>query len=314
LNNRENRVSPWRLRLAHRLALACLVLALNEPASALAAQSDWWIVAQLTEKSFGSEDLPSPTPTASPAAGAPEDSQSDWQRTTTAAPEAAEEQAAPLTEAPTATTARGLAEPTPRPTPGEEMAPLSIGSVAPTVSVSTLPLEPLIRDANSPARATSLKLTEQARLAMVRGENDEVVALLTRAVSIDPTNYYAYFFLARAYMDSGQYEQAVGFFKRAENGFASNPAWLAETLAFEGLAYERIGRLTAAEATYQKALDAAPGHLMARVGYTRVTALVHRDESTAGAIGAPPEGPAIEPPPSQPPPPAPPAESAPSSD
>ncbi len=313
MNNRENRVPVRRLRIAHGLALACLAFVLSDPASALGAQSDWWIVAQLTEKSFGSEDLPSPTPTASPAVDAPDDSQSDWQRTR-AAPEAAVEEAVPLTEASTPTTIRGLAEPTPRPTPGDEMAPLSIGSVAPTVSVSTLPLGPLIRDADSPARATSLKLTEQARLAMVRGENDEVVALLARAVSIDPTNYYAYFFLARAHMDSGRFEQAVGFFKRAENGFASNPVWLAETLAFEGLAYERVGRVTAAEAAYQKALDAVPGHLMARVGYTRVTALAHRDQSTAAAISAPPEGPAIEPPPSQPPPPAPPAESAPPSD
>ena len=55
------------------------------------------------------------------------------------------------------------------------------------------------------------------------------------AISIDPSNSYAYFYLGRAYIASKNYGQALTFFKRAEIGIAANSHWLGETLAFEGV-------------------------------------------------------------------------------
>ena len=306
MSGRENNFRAHQIRADRWLAVLCLALALGVQAPALAADTGRWTLAELKEETFGAEDLPAPTPETSPEAGGEEDAQTEPAEGVSA-PKAVEEGVMPPTAAvPAPGSGRALAEPTPRPTPTGASNPLNVGSVAPTVSVSTESLGPLIQSTNSPARATSLKLTEQARLAMARGENDEVVALLTRAVSIDPTNAYAYFFLGRAYMGRQRFEEAVGFFRRAENGFGTgNPPWLAETRAFQGLAYEQLGRPAAAEASYQKSLDAAPGHLMARVGYTRVTAQIHGEEGNGAELAAPPEGPAIGPPPAQAPPPPP---------
>ncbi|MGH7864634.1 MAG: tetratricopeptide repeat protein [Candidatus Binataceae bacterium] len=306
MSTREKKSVPHRVHSQPWLAAACLALALGAHPRACAADMDRWTLAELQEQTFGAEDIPAPTPEASPQPdgeqGAPSESTDG-----TSPPAAVDEGVMPPLAAPAPGTPRALAEPTPRPTPSEESNPLNVGSISPTVSVSTESLGPLIEQTNSPARATSLKLTEQARLAMARGDDAEVIALLTRAVSIDPTDSYAYFFLGRAYMERQRFEEAVGFFKRAENGFAAgNQPWLAETLAFEGLAYEQLGRATAAEASYQKSLDAAPGHLMARVGYTRITAQIHSEESNGADLAAPPMGPVIGPapaaaPPSQPP-------------
>ena len=91
-----------------------------------------------------------------------------------------------------------------------------------------------------PALAASLRMTDQARERTrepSRGRRDPDSA----ARDLDrPSNPYAYFYLGRAYREKN-YDQAMTFFKRAEIGFGANPAWLGETLAFEGLANEQSG-------------------------------------------------------------------------
>ena len=103
------------------------------------------------------------------------------------------------------------------------------------------------------------------------------------------------------------YTQAMTFLKRAEIGFGSRTAvWLSETLAFEGIAYEESGRTTAAAAAYQQALQANPGNLMARVGYTRLApAIIPEAPEGAPSVNA------DLPPPSEEPPPPPPSEAPP---
>ncbi len=198
-------------------------------------------------------------------------------------------------------------EPTPMPTPSGEATPFELGTVTPAPEVSDQSLQPLIDRAETPARAASLRIVEQGRLAIAAGDIDGAIRDLAQASSIDPANPYAYFFLGRAYMARKNYTQALIFFKRAEIGFGANPVWLGETLAFEGLDYEQSGHLVAAEAAYQQALDAMPGNLMARVGYTRLSSTLQsqQDESTGAAPPAPMGSP-LQPPPAEPPPPPPP--------
>jgi tetratricopeptide (TPR) repeat protein len=108
------------------------------------------------------------------------------------------------------------------------------------------------------------------------------------------------------------YAQALTFFKRAEIRLASNPAWLGEIYAFEGLSLEESGKSAEAEATYQKALAASPGNLTARVGATRLAAfapvppspppVADAAQPAPDAVGASPPPP---PPDVAPPPPAP---------
>jgi tetratricopeptide (TPR) repeat protein len=156
-----------------------------------------------------------------------------------------------------------------------EIAPaIDVGSIATTPEISDSSLAPLIASAPTPARAASLRITEQQRVELERGHTDDAIRELAHAISIDPSNSYAYFYLGRAYIARKDYGQAQTFFRRAEIGVASNSAWLGETYAFEGVCLEQAGKSADAAAEYQKALAASPGNLTARVGVTRLSAFM----------------------------------------
>ncbi len=264
------------------------------------------VLAHLEEESIPAADLtPTPTPTPSPEPGA--------------------EASATPTDTPTATPTPAplgsevFPEPTPLPTASDEMPPIEAGSLTPSLRVSDSSLQSLIDQEQNPARAASMRIAEQARAELLDGHPDAASRELARAVSIDPSDPYAYFYLGRAYIAEKNYSQAMTFLKRAEIGFGSqNALWLSETLAFEGLAYEESGHDTAAAAAYQQALQVNPGNLMARVGYTRLAPSVApsapEGAPTTSADQPPPEEAAPPPPPAEAPPSAPPAEPAPSSD
>src|SRR5579862_7477524 len=207
----------------------------------------------------------------------------------------------------------GAAQMPPAPTAAPtDVPPLEVGSVAPQMQISDAPLDEVIRKMSTtqPALAASLRLTDQARDQILHHQEDDAIQTLQRAISIDGSNPYAYFYVGRAFLGKKNYAQAVTFFGRAEIRFGANPEWLGETLAFEGLANEEAGQAPQAIACYQKTLQAEPGNLMARVGLTRlgggVTASAVQPVSAPDTAGSeappPPDGSAIQPPPNSPPP------------
>jgi hypothetical protein len=186
---------------------------------------------------------------------------------------------------------------------------LSAANIGPDLGAKSL--EPEIKNASTPARAASLRLTEQARLQLGRGQLDEALRNLARAVSIDPGNPFEYYYLGRAYLARKNYSQAMTFFHRAELGFALRPDWLGETLSFEGLCLEQMGRSAEAARAYQRAAAAAPGNFRAQAGFGRTGANITPPSGldlpppSAEAAAAAPATAAAAPPPSEsaPPPP-----------
>ncbi|MGH8014157.1 MAG: tetratricopeptide repeat protein [Candidatus Binataceae bacterium] len=155
-------------------------------------------------------------------------------------------------------------------------------------------LQPEIDAAGTPARAASLRLTEDARQRLHANQADDALRTLARAVSIDPANPYEYFFLGRAWMAKQNYEQALTFFKRAELGFSNMPEWLGETISDEGTCYEELDRDDDAFDAYRRALTAAPNNLKARIGLSRLggtmtaeTSLAQPPPATAGVAYGP---------------------------
>lgn len=150
--------------------------------------------------------------------------------------------------------------------------PAELLSVPISAPVSASSLEPLIQATTDPSLAASLRITDEAREQIGENHADEAIRTLGRALSIDADNAYAYFYLGRAWLMKKDYRQALTFFSRAELGLGSNAPWLAETVSFEGACYEEMNRDQDAALAYQRAVQLAPGNLMARAGYGRLAA------------------------------------------
>lgn len=148
--------------------------------------------------------------------------------------------------------------------------PADLSNVAVSAPVSSSSLDPLIEKTVDPSLSASLRITEEARQQIGENHDDEAIRTLGRALSIDASNPYAYFYLGRAWLMKRDYNQALTFFSRAEIGLESNPPWLGETVGFEGACYEELNRDQDAAMAYQRAVQLAPGNLMARAGYGRL--------------------------------------------
>ena len=195
--------------------------------------------------------------------------------------------------------------------------PIDLTGAVATEQISDGSLVSQFAASSNPARVASIRTVERARLDIIAGRADNAIRQLSRALSIDPSDPFAYFYLGRAYMIKKNYGQALTFFQRSEIGFTSNPAWLGEACGFEGVAYEETGKLTEAATAYRRALQSAPNNRIALTGYGRLAAQGYggvTDASLRGGVAPPPPGdsmvapaPAVQvppPPAAAPPPPA----------
>ena len=172
-------------------------------------------------------------------------------------------------------------------------------------------LDPEITKAVAPAMAASLRLAESARKLMVDGQIDDALRQLARAVSLDPSDAFAYYYLGRAYFVRKDYMQALTFFRRAEIGFNGRRDWTAEALSYEGICDEELGKAPDAFQAYKRALAASPNNFHARVGYGRLASIASPVENMdtpppdQNLATAPPEASDQSAPSEQPPPPPP---------
>jgi hypothetical protein len=299
-------------------ASAVMSLALCSPVSAFSEQT-------LPPKDAPASPAVAPGAVASPAvpsaSGGPN---ADWQQvpTDTAAGTAPDTGSIPpATEAPAPisggiTPASATIPPDNSPPPA-----LDVSTITGGLDPSQAPLTGEIKHADNPALAASLHQTEQARKELADGKLDEALRSLSPAVSIDPSNPFAYFYLGRVYMERKNFAQALTFFKRADINFGTNPAWFGATLSNEGICYEEMNQMSNAAAAYRRALAAAPNNLIARAGLGRLGE-EFPDTTTAANPATPPEAigssanssdvaPAPEEAPPPPPPDVPPGEDAP---
>ncbi len=202
-------------------SLAIFLSTLPISAGAAFAESHPIVMAELHEESIPAQDLAAPNPAAATSPGAAtapdadtnDDTNSDSGEWTAVPPG----KAAPVDrQVPVSNPMPPAALPSPA-NPADIAPALDAGSIATTPEISDSSLAPLIASAPTPARAASLRITEQERVELDRGHTDDAIRELAHAISIDPSNSYAYFYLGRAYIARRDYGQAETFFKRAGN-------------------------------------------------------------------------------------------------
>jgi predicted negative regulator of RcsB-dependent stress response len=174
----------------------------------------------------------------------------------------------PIGEAPEIT-------PPPTATPATEAAATTLPT--PTAEVEATGPEPesllkVIGPATPPNVAAALRLIEDGRQQVQQGAYDAALDRLERAVAIDPTNAYGYYFLARVHLLKKDYDQAIAFASRAASLTAhTDRVFLGRIRSLEGAAFEEVGRYPDARKAYQQAVEADPNNLAAKVGLTRLS-------------------------------------------
>lgn len=129
----------------------------------------------------------------------------------------------------------------------------------------------------SPQRATSIRLADEGRRLLERGEFPAALDRLESAVRIDPANPHAYYWLARLHYANGRSDLAIAFADKAAALFGrGDRAWLSQAYTFKASVCEELGRFAEARQAYDRAVAAEPGNLPARAGLARLGSLESR--------------------------------------
>jgi tetratricopeptide (TPR) repeat protein len=138
------------------------------------------------------------------------------------------------------------------------------------------PAEPSVLSTITPATAPNVaaatRLTDTARQQMAAGNYPAALEQLERAIAVDPSNVYAYYFLAELHLRHQTYDQAIAFADRAAAlARGAAPDWSSRAFTLQGNAFEAAGRFADARAAYERALAVAPNNLAARSGLARLS-------------------------------------------
>ncbi len=126
-----------------------------------------------------------------------------------------------------------------------------------------------IPKSTSPERAASLRLSGRGQSALEEGRAEEAVDHFERAIQIDPSNPFAYYYFGLARLAQGRREEALTLLSRAEVLFHDRPHWLCETLVAMGGILEEMGRRQEAAGRFRRALEADPWSEEAAAGLER---------------------------------------------
>lgn len=133
------------------------------------------------------------------------------------------------------------------------------------------PLLDTIDGATPPNVAAATRLVNTARQHIAEGDSGTALDQLEQAIALDPTNPYAYCYLAQLHFSHRDYDQAIAFADRAAALSGSQaPQWASRAYTLQGNAFEAIGRFPDARAAYGRAVAIVPDNLAAQVGLARV--------------------------------------------
>jgi Tetratricopeptide repeat len=124
----------------------------------------------------------------------------------------------------------------------------------------------------TPQRAASLRLTDEGRKLLDAGDAAKALSRLERAIVVDSTNPYGYFYLARTQHLLGRHREALNFLDVAESRLSGEPFWLAEIHALRGENYRALGQTQRAETSYVQSLRLNSGNRTAADALLRMQA------------------------------------------
>ena len=88
---------------------------------------------------------------------------------------------------------------------------------------------------STPKARAAAGVLESGRKELAAGNNEKAEDLFQQAINIDPANGIAYYYLARAKYELGQYQQAMGVLDKAEGLLQGSSAWMEAIETLRGM-------------------------------------------------------------------------------
>lgn len=135
-----------------------------------------------------------------------------------------------------------------------------------------------LRQDNRDARSSAYQLIGMT--ALNRGEVDQAIAYLQKAIETDPNNKKGKYRIACAYHELGQYEKAIIYYRQAiESAPGNNP-----TINLLAGLYRELHRNDEARRLYEQSLDNNPYDVTATMGLAELDINLHTPESYREAL------------------------------
>ena len=116
----------------------------------------------------------------------------------------------------------------------------------------------------------SFQLTDQGQGYLDNGRLNEAVSLFEKAISLHPSNPYAYYYLAKARYTRNEYPKTLPLLAKSELYLQGDPDWLSWVYALRGKTYEALSRYAEARGEYKQALSRNPFNPEALEGMDRL--------------------------------------------
>src|ERR1051326_2207641 len=127
---------------------------------------------------------------------------------------------------------------------------VSCAKKVPLVETTKAPLEEITEESATPQRSASMRFVEKGRDEIAQQRYERAIAQLTRAIEIDASNPFAYFYLGYTRFLTGNFEQAKDLFRRSGDLFTKLDNWRAESYAYSGESYEKLTKTELAKQMY----------------------------------------------------------------
>ncbi|HLB59673.1 MAG TPA: tetratricopeptide repeat protein [Bdellovibrionota bacterium] len=163
-------------------------------------------------------------------------------------------------------------------TPGQETLPPVIEPQLPTVSAAeSVPYYEGVKEDNDvaaakdttdPRKKASLNETNKGKTALNKNDFATASQHLEAAISIDPSNGFAYYYLALLQYRQGRYQESLGHLRQAKVHFSDNK-WVTESHVMTGRVEEELRQWDKAAQEYESALQISPENNEAQDGLAR---------------------------------------------
>src|SRR5262249_611004 len=129
---------------------------------------------------------------------------------------------------------------------------VSCAKSIPVVEPTKVPMEEIIEESATPQRTASMRFVQKGRDEINLQRYERAVAQLTRAIEIDASNPFAYFYLGFSRFQAGNFDQAKDLFRRSGDLFGTLTNWRAESYAYSGESFEKLSKIEQARKMYSK--------------------------------------------------------------